>query len=55
MAKITPAPAANEVYRLPPPLFDARSRATVLVDSLGQLDFPATAARVGRDGRLRPR
>jgi hypothetical protein len=34
---------------------DARSRATVLVDSLGQLDFPETAARVGRDGRLRPR
>jgi hypothetical protein len=34
---------------------DARSRATVLVDSLGRLDFPATAARVGRDGRLRPR
>jgi len=34
---------------------DARSRATVLVDSLGRLDFPATAARVDRDGRLRPR
>jgi hypothetical protein len=34
---------------------DARSRATVLVDSLGRLDFPATAARVGRDGRLRAR
>ena len=31
------------------------SRATVLVDSLGRLDFPATAARVGRDGRLRAR
>jgi len=34
---------------------DARSRAIVLVDSLGRLDFPATAARVGRDGRLRAR
>lgn len=34
---------------------DARSRATALVDSLGQLDFPATAARVGTDGRLRAR
>jgi hypothetical protein len=34
---------------------DARARATVLVDSLGRLDFPATAARVGRDGRLRAR
>jgi len=34
---------------------DTRSRATALVDSLGQLDFPATAARVGTDGRLRAR
>jgi hypothetical protein len=34
---------------------DARARATTLVDSLGRLDFPATAARVGRNGRLRAR
>jgi hypothetical protein len=34
---------------------DSRARATSLVDSLGRLDFPATAARVGRDGRLRAR
>lgn len=27
MARIQPRPAANEVYRLPPPLFDARCRA----------------------------
>ena len=27
MARIQPQPAANEVYRLPPPLFDARCRA----------------------------
>lgn len=27
MARIPPQPAANEVYRLPPPLFDARCRA----------------------------
>lgn len=27
MARIPPEPAANEVYRLPPPLFDARCRA----------------------------
>lgn len=27
MARIPPRPAANEVYRLPPPLFDARCRA----------------------------
>ena len=27
MARIEPRPAANEVYRLPPPLFDARCRA----------------------------
>lgn len=31
MTKITPQPAANEVYRLPPPLFDARCRACWLV------------------------
>jgi phosphonate transport system permease protein len=31
MAKITPRSAANEVYRLPPPLFDARCRACWLV------------------------
>lgn len=31
MSKITPQPAANEVYRLPPPLFDARCRACWLV------------------------
>ncbi len=34
---------------------DTRARATSLVDSLGRLDFPATAARVERDGRLRAR
>ena len=34
---------------------DRRAHAAALVDSLGQLDFPATAARVGRDGRLRAR
>lgn len=31
MAKITPRSAANEVYRLPPPLFNARCRACWLV------------------------
>jgi hypothetical protein len=34
---------------------DAKARALALVDSLGRLDFPATAARVGRDGRLQAR
>jgi hypothetical protein len=34
---------------------DAHARAAVLVDSLGQLDFPASAARVGRGGMLRAR
>ena len=34
---------------------DAQAIALSLVDSLGRLDFPATAARVGRDGRLRAR
>ena len=34
---------------------DVHARATVLVDSLGRIDFPETAARVGRDGRLRAR
>ena len=31
MGRITPRPAANEVYRLPPPLFDARCRACWVV------------------------
>ena len=31
MARITPQPAANEVYRLPPPLFSARCRACWVV------------------------
>jgi len=31
MARITPKPAANEVYRLPPPIFDARCRACWVV------------------------
>jgi len=34
---------------------DEHARATVLVDSLGRIDFPETAARVGPDGRLRAR
>ncbi len=34
---------------------DAHARAIVLVDSLGRLDFPESAARVGRDGRLSAR
>lgn len=34
---------------------DVHARATVLVDSLGRIDFPETAARVERDGRLRAR
>ena len=34
---------------------DVHARAAVLVDSLGQLDFPASAARVGRGGTLRAR
>jgi len=34
---------------------DAQAIALSLVDSLGRLDFPATAARVGRDGRLHAR
>jgi poly-gamma-glutamate capsule biosynthesis protein CapA/YwtB (metallophosphatase superfamily) len=32
---------------------DATRRALTLVDSLGQLDFPGTAARVGKTGALR--
>jgi poly-gamma-glutamate capsule biosynthesis protein CapA/YwtB (metallophosphatase superfamily) len=32
---------------------DSAGRALTLVDSLGQLDFPGTAARVGRTGALR--
>lgn len=34
---------------------DVHARATALVDSLGRIDFPETAARVERDGRLRAR
>jgi hypothetical protein len=34
---------------------DANGRALALVDSLGRLDFPATAARVGNRGVLRAR
>jgi hypothetical protein len=34
---------------------DRNRRAPALVDSLGRLDFPGTAARVGADGVLRPR
>jgi hypothetical protein len=34
---------------------DPTRRALALVDSLGRLDFPRTAAHVGADGRLRPR
>jgi hypothetical protein len=32
---------------------DAGGRALTLVDSLGQLDFPESAARVGRTGAIR--
>jgi phosphonate transport system permease protein len=32
--RITPQPAANEVYRLPPPLFDARCRACWVVAAI---------------------
>jgi phosphonate transport system permease protein len=47
MARIPPRPAANEVYRLPPPLFDARCRAcwfvvaalAVIVASFWSLDL----------------
>ncbi|MEO6525898.1 MAG: CapA family protein [Gemmatimonadaceae bacterium] len=34
---------------------DASARASALVDSLGRLDFPETAARVGKGGTLRAR
>ena len=34
---------------------DRRRRALALVDSLGRLDFPGTAARVRADGALQPR
>jgi len=34
MPRITPQPAANEVYRLPPPLFDARCRACWVVAAI---------------------
>jgi capsule synthesis protein PGA_cap len=34
---------------------DSSGRALTLVDSLGQLDFPGSAARVGKQGALRPR
>ena len=34
MPRITPRPAANEVYRLPPPLFDARCRACWMVAAI---------------------
>ena len=34
---------------------DPSARAAVIVDSLGRLDFPATGARVGSEGRLEPR
>src|SRR5215207_6128044 len=34
---------------------DVGARALALVDSLGQLDFPATGARVAASGRLQPR
>jgi hypothetical protein len=32
---------------------DASARALTLVDSLGRLDFPGTAARVDKQGALR--
>ncbi|HKB53996.1 MAG TPA: phosphonate ABC transporter, permease protein PhnE [Ramlibacter sp.] len=34
MPRITPQPAANEVYRLPPPLFDARCRACWMIAAI---------------------
>jgi hypothetical protein len=34
---------------------DRSARAAALTDSLGQLDFPRTGARVGPNGELRPR
>jgi len=34
MPRITPRPAANEVYRLPPPLFDARCRACWMIAAI---------------------
>ncbi len=34
---------------------DRRARAITLADSLGRVDFPATSARVARDGALQPR
>jgi len=37
MPRIQPQPAANEVYRLPPPLFDARCRACWAVAALAAL------------------
>ena len=48
MGKIQPQPAANEVYRLPPPMFDARCRAcwmvvalvVLVVASFWSLDLP---------------
>ena len=39
MPRITPQPAANEVYRLPPPLFDARCRACWVVAGIVALVF----------------
>jgi phosphonate transport system permease protein len=64
MARIPSRPAANEVYRLPPPLFDARCRAcwfvaaavAVIVASFWSLDLQwarfLSADALGRMGRF---
>lgn len=54
--RVSAASLASTVQRSPGILErDRAHRASVLVDSLSRIDFPATGARLGASGELRPR
>jgi hypothetical protein len=54
--RVSTASLGSTMQRAPGVLVrDRTGRAAALADSLARLDFPATGARVGSDGTLRPR
>ena len=54
--RVSAAGLGSTVQRAPGVLeADRSARAAALTDSLGRLDFPATGARIGTAGELRPR
>ena len=54
--RVSRASLASTMQKAPGVLLkDHEARAAALADSLGQLDFPATGARIGNSGELRPR